>query len=190
MERRGSRQLQHRLAAVGVVLAHALTGAMPWEGPRAGRDGRPSTVMVSYAYCQQDSVPDREDRYRLIGALLPGLRRHVRGPASCDVLNMDSIIRSMHEVEVNVTLEDEWQPVELYYVARGLRWAVWEVLDSWTHPGWPGKTYRKPIVEKWYRLRVFGPLPGQSHQLGEFVMIVTSYGNRDRWWIRPEMQNT
>jgi hypothetical protein len=94
----------------------------------------------------------------------------------------------MHEIEANVTLEDEWQPVELYHVAQGLRWTVLEVLDGWTHPGWPGKTYQKPIVEKWYRLCVFGPLPGRPYQLGEFVMIVTSYGNRDRWWIRPETQ--
>jgi hypothetical protein len=45
---------------------------------------------------------------------------------------------------------------------------------------------KKPVVEKWYRLRVFGPLPGQPDQLGEFVMIANAYGNRDRWWIRPE----
>jgi hypothetical protein len=42
------------------------------------------------------------------------------------------------------------------------------------------------VVEKRYRLRVFGPLPGRPDQLAEFVMIATSYGNRDRWWIRPE----
>jgi hypothetical protein len=35
---------------------------------------------------------------------------------------------------------------------------------------------------------VFGPLPGQPDQLGEFVMIATAYGDRDRWWIRPEAQ--
>jgi hypothetical protein len=45
------------------------------------------------------------------------------------------------------------------------------------------------LVEKWYRLRVFGPLPGRPDQHGEFVMIVTAYGNRDRWWIRPETQD-
>jgi hypothetical protein len=63
---------------------------------------------------------------------------------------------------------------------------VWEVLDGWTHPGWPGKTYNKPVVEKRYRLRVFGTLPGRPGQHGEFVMIATSNGNRDRLWIRPE----
>jgi hypothetical protein len=91
----------------------------------------------------------------------------------------------MREVEATVRLEDDWQPVELCYIARGLRWTVREVLDGWTRPGWPGKTYNKPVVEKRFRLRVFGPLPGRPDQHGEFVMIATSYGNRDRWWIRP-----
>jgi hypothetical protein len=92
----------------------------------------------------------------------------------------------MREVEATVRLEGDWQPAALCYVARGLRWTVREVLDGWTHPGWPGKTYNKPVTEKRYRLRVFGPLPGRPDQHGEFVMIATSYGNRDRWWIRPE----
>ena len=43
-------------------------------------------------------------------------------------------------MEATVTLVDQWQPVELYPVARGLRWKVREVLDGWTHPGWPGST--------------------------------------------------
>jgi hypothetical protein len=89
-------------------------------------------------------------------------------------------------VEATVTLVDQWQPVELYHVARGWRWKVREVLDGWTHPGWPGRAYKKPVVEKRYWLRVFGPLPGRPDQLEEFVMIATSYGNRDGWWIRPE----
>jgi hypothetical protein len=64
---------------------------------------------------------------------------------------------------------------------------VREVLDGWTHPVWPGRTYKKPVVEKRYRLRVFGPLPGRPDQLGEFVLIATSCGsNRDRWWNKPE----
>jgi len=49
------------------------------------------------------------------------------------------------EVEATVTLADQWQPVELYPVDRGLRWKVREVLDGWTHPGWPGRTYKKPV---------------------------------------------
>jgi hypothetical protein len=65
----------------------------------------------------------------------------------------------MREVEATATLEGQWQPVALYHVARGLRWQVREVLDGWTHPGWPGKTYKKPVIQKRYRLRVFGPLP-------------------------------
>jgi len=30
----------------------------------------------------------------------------------------------MREVEATVTLVDQWRPVELYHVARGLRWNV------------------------------------------------------------------
>jgi hypothetical protein len=92
----------------------------------------------------------------------------------------------MREAEANARLEDDWRPVEFYHIARRLRWTVREVLDGWTHPGWPGKTYKKPVAEKRYRLRVFGPLPGRPDQLGEFVMIATAYGNRERWWIRPQ----
>ncbi len=56
-------------------------------------------------------------------------------------------------MEATVTLVDQRQPVDLYHVARGLRWKVREVLDGWMHPGWPGRTYKKPVVEKRYRLR-------------------------------------
>jgi hypothetical protein len=28
------------------------------------------------------------------------------------------------------------------------------VLGGWTHPGWPGKTYQKPVAQKRYRLRI------------------------------------
>ena len=72
----------------------------------------------------------------------------------------------MREVEATVRLEGHWQPAALCYVARGLRWTVREVLDGWTHPGWPGKTYNKPVTEKRYRLRVFGPLPGRPISTG------------------------
>ena len=63
------------------------------------------------------------------------------------------------------------------------------MLDGWTHLGWPGRTYQKPVAQQRYRLRVFGPLPGRPDQDGEFVMIAASYGNRDHWWIRPESQD-
>jgi hypothetical protein len=103
------------------------------------------------------SVLHREDRFRLVWLPEPN---NLAVP-SCHLSNVNSILRSMREVEAAVTLVDDWQPVELYHVAQGLRWTVVEVLDGWTHPRWPGKTYKKPVVEKWYRLRVFGPLPGR-----------------------------
>lgn len=43
-----------------------------------------------------------------------------------------------------------------YHVRPGLRWTVLQVLDGWTHPGRPGKMHKKPVVEKRYRLPVFG----------------------------------
>ena len=70
-------------------------------------------------------------------------------------------------------------------MARGLRWKVREVPGGWTHPGWPGRTYKKPVAGKRYRLRVCLAVAGRPDQFGEFVMIARSYGNRDRWWIRP-----
>jgi hypothetical protein len=36
-------------------------------------------------------------------------------------------------VEATVTLADQWQPVELYQVARGLRWKVRQALGGWMH---------------------------------------------------------
>ena len=77
--------------------------------------------------------------------------------------------------------------MRVHHVALGLNWAVREVLGSWTHRGWPEQTYRKPVVERRLRLRVFGPLPGRPEQNGEFVMIATAYGDRHSWWIRPEL---
>lgn len=92
----------------------------------------------------------------------------------------------MREVEATASQGEGWRPREVIHFRLGLRWAVREVLDEWVHPGWPEKTYQKPIVERRYRLRVFGPLPGRPDQLGQFVMIATAYGNRHRFWIRPE----
>ena len=56
--------------------------------------------------------------------------------------------------------------MEFYHVILGLWWTVQEVLDGWTHPGWPGKAHKKRVAEKRYRLRVFAPLPGWPDQLG------------------------
>jgi hypothetical protein len=65
-------------------------------------------------------------------------------------------------VEAIAILEDQWQPAAFYHVAQGLRWQVREVLDGWTHPGWPGRTYQKPAVQKRYRLQAFGPAAGAA----------------------------
>ena len=49
------------------------------------------------------------------------------------------------EVQATLTLVDQRQPAELCHVARGLRSKVRKVLGGWTHPGWPGRTYNKPV---------------------------------------------
>ena len=43
-------------------------------------------------------------------------------------------------------------------------------------------------VDKRYRLRVIGPLPGDAWKAGEFIMIVTAYRQRTYWWIQPEVK--
>lgn len=89
--------------------------------------------------------------------------------------------------EAEATVSESPQPVRVHHLALGLNWTVREVLGAWTHRGWPEQTYRKPVVERRLRLRVFGPLPGQPQHNGEFVMIATAYGDRHSWWIRPEI---
>jgi hypothetical protein len=59
---------------------------------------------------------------------------------------------------------DQRQPVELCHVARGLRSKVREVLDGWTHPGWPGRTYKKPVHQA-AQINQIGGLPAMSESL-------------------------
>lgn len=97
----------------------------------------------------------------------------------------------MAEVEATVAFEagegEEWRPVRLRHRRLGLWWTVREVLAAWTHPGWPEKTYGHPIIERRYKLRVWGPLPWTPARRGEFTLVATSYGDRPvSWWIRPE----
>jgi hypothetical protein len=94
--------------------------------------------------------------------------------------------RSMREVEAIAALEGQWQPVALYHVARGLRWQVREALDGWTHAGWPGRTYRNRWPRSGTGCGSSARCRGGRTNSGSSLMIVTSYGNRDHWWIRPE----
>ena len=43
------------------------------------------------------------------------------------------------------------------------------------------------LESKRFRVRVRGPMPGKPSKEGEFVMIVRRYGDRDGWWIVPEI---
>jgi hypothetical protein len=88
--------------------------------------------------------------------------------------------------EVQASLADGWEPRRVHHLGLGLHWEVLEILESWTHPGWPRETYKKPVIERRHRLRVHGPLPGCPGQDGDFTMIATAYGDKDHWWIKPD----
>jgi hypothetical protein len=92
----------------------------------------------------------------------------------------------MREVEATVSMGEGWTPQHVTHLQLLYRWKVKEVLDAWVHPGLPARTYGRQLIERRYRLRVVGPLPGRPRQHGEFIMIVTAYGHRHRFWIRPE----
>ena len=82
---------------------------------------------------------------------------------------------------------DQWQPVELYHVAWGIAMDGARGARRLDASRVARQDVQEAVVEKRYRLRVFGPLPGRPDQLGEFVLIATSCGsNRDRWWNKPE----
>jgi hypothetical protein len=74
----------------------------------------------------------------------------------------------------------------VYHLALGYSWRVHAVLGQWTHPGFPGRTYGRPVIARRLRLQVSGPLPGRPRRRGEFIMIATMYGTGYHWWIRPE----
>jgi len=88
--------------------------------------------------------------------------------------------------EVEAVLSDGWEPSKVHHLALGLNWEVLEILESWTHPGWPRATYQKPVIERRHRLRVLGPMPYDPGRDGEFTLIATSYGDRPHWWIKPD----
>jgi hypothetical protein len=93
--------------------------------------------------------------------------------------------RVVGEVEANLAQGAGWLPYEVIHARLRLRWQVLKVLDAWVHPAWPEGTYRKPVIERRYRLRVRGPLPGYPGQRGVFIMVATAYGDRASWWIKP-----
>jgi hypothetical protein len=63
-------------------------------------------------------------------------------------------------------MHDGLVPVSVTHATAGLRWEVREVLDHWQHRD--GMRARPPAVNKAWKLRVTGPLPGRPQENGEF----------------------
>jgi|GEM_PF-3143852 len=74
-------------------------------------------------------------------------------------------------------------PELIIHVRRRLQWQVREVLDHWEHPD--GVRARGAAVRQAWRMRVFGPLPYQPQEDGEFVMVAKMYADLGGWWITP-----
>ena len=88
------------------------------------------------------------------------------------------------EAPALVDLGSRLVPVSIRHATLPLEWKVLKVIENWTceryHAvvGTPGETKR-------FTLRVSGPLPGNPSTDGEFVMVVTRFGDRAGWWAQP-----
>jgi len=78
------------------------------------------------------------------------------------------------------------EPERVEHLQLGITWRVTEILDRWQHPGRVQETWGRATVAKWWLLKVSGPLPGRPGVTGEFVMEISAYGHRSRWWITVE----
>jgi hypothetical protein len=93
------------------------------------------------------------------------------------------------EAPAVVDLASQLTPLSIRHGTLDLAWSVLAVLDDWTTPRY-SEVAGTPLESKRFRVRVHGPLPGLPSKEGEFVMIVRRYGDRDGWWIAPEMTLT
>jgi hypothetical protein len=75
------------------------------------------------------------------------------------------------------------EPRQVEHLQYGITRRVTEILDRWEHPGSPEQMLGKPVLIKWWLLKVSGPLPGRPAERGEFVMEVRFYGSSPGWWI-------
>jgi hypothetical protein len=75
------------------------------------------------------------------------------------------------------------EPKRVEHLQLGLAWYVTEILDRWEHPRSPEQTLGKPVLIKWWQLKVSGPLPGRPAERGEFIMEISFYGDPPGWWI-------
>jgi len=68
-----------------------------------------------------------------------------------------------------------------------LSWMVWQTLDSWhiSTSRWFAARGTPAVVER-HRVLVSGPAPGNPGGYVSYVVVVSRYGNRRGWWMRPE----
>jgi len=104
------------------------------------------------------------------------------GAASSSACSNDVV----NEAPAVVDLASHLTPLSIRHGRLDFEWSVLAVLEDWTDPRY-SEVAGTPLESKRLRVRVRGPLPGMSSEEGEFVMIVRRYGDRDGWWIAPEM---
>jgi hypothetical protein len=77
-------------------------------------------------------------------------------------------------------------PLAVRHAGRPLEWLVVQVLEEeWEGPELGAGEYGPddPGAGVWYRLKVYGPLPGRLGGHGYLVMEVASFADRPGWWI-------
>ena len=81
----------------------------------------------------------------------------------------------------------ELVPERVEHLQFGITWDVTGILDSWQHPGRAEDTLGKPVLIKWWLLKVSGPLPGRPAKCGEFLIGASFYGDPPGWWITIDL---
>jgi hypothetical protein len=76
-------------------------------------------------------------------------------------------------------------PLRIRHAGRLLEWEVVRVLQEWGRPELAAGEHDldDPAVIAWYRLQVYGPLPGQPGERDYFVMEIRAYGNKPGWFV-------
>lgn len=97
----------------------------------------------------------------------------------CAVIGLAGLV-TKYEAPADVKLGPHLTPVDsIVYASLGLKWMIWEVLDSWTNRDATGEVDRHCV-------RLWGPLPWKPGENGYFVAVVRRYSDRKGWWISPE----
>ena len=76
-------------------------------------------------------------------------------------------------------------PLRIRHAGRPVEWEVIRVLQEWGRPELAAEEHglEDPAVIAWYRLQVYGPLPGQPGTRDHFVLELRAYGDRPGWWV-------